>query len=94
MALKNISENEIIAELTNLEVDGKAFSETGFGDGKGPNFGLLAEEEQVLFLMVNVAEIGKGNTLENMSFDLNVYEAESETLIGTVPVKVLLKITL
>lgn len=94
VALKNISENEIIAELTNLEIDGKAFSETGFGYGKGPNFGLLAEEEQVLFLMVNVMDIGKGSTLENMSFDLNVYEAESETLIGTVPVKVLLKITL
>lgn len=94
VALENISEDEIVVELTDLEIDEKAFSEKGFGYGSGPNSGLLKEETQVLFLMVNVMEFGKGKTLENMNFDLNVYEAETENLIATIPVKVILNIVL
>ncbi len=94
LRLSNISEQEIIVGISGITVNGKTVEGEVFGYGMGPNGGLLPEEEQSLFLPLGSKELEGFETINSMTLPLSVYDAETDELVGTVPVEAELNLSM
>ena len=94
LRLTNISEAEIIVVASEMTVNGKTLDGEVAGYGMGPNGGLLPGEEQSLFLPLNTKDLEGIDVLESMTFSVSAYTADTDELLGSVPVEADLNLSL
>ena len=88
LSLTNINEAESIYRLGNATIDGTAVDLSAECFGAGDNWGLVKDETQYLALSIPAEALGGAETFTEMTFDLIVTDAATETELGVVPVKV------
>ncbi len=93
-SLTSLAEQEIIVTLENLVVNGV---ETGLSAevfGTGDNWGLLNGETQPLFVNIGADLLAGFEAVTDVAFDLTVSDAESEEVVGVIPVEMTLNLAL
>lgn len=93
-AVKSISDEEILIRLVNLVVNGQELPDTAEVYGNGENWGLLKDEEQTLFLPVDISAVSGTDRVDSITFDLEVCSAETEALMTVIPVQVSCNVSL
>ena len=90
----NITMNEVVVGLSNLTVNGREIDGETVVYGTGPNYGLLTDETQTLFLILDREQLADIRELRTLRFQLTVSDAETEETLGTVAVRASLQVTL
>ena len=86
--LENISEKEVIVTLKHLTVNGESNEAETQVYGSGENWGILPAEKAYLSLFLPLEGLNIEGGLSGVQFDLEVSEAGSENVLGSVPVSV------
>ena len=73
--------------LSELTVNGQNIDGETFVYGTGMNYGLLTDETQTLFVILDSQQLAGLRELRSLRFVLTVSDAETEELLGTVAVR-------
>ena len=90
----NLTQNEVVVGLSKLTVNGQELEGETFVYGTGPNYGLLTDETQTLFVILDSEQLAGIHELRSLRFTLTVTDAESEEELGTVTVRASVSIAL
>ena len=83
----NSTRKEVIVMLSELTVNGQNIDGETFVYGTGMNYGLLTDETQTLFVILDSQQLAGLRELRSLRFLLTVSDAETEELLGTVAVR-------
>ncbi|MBQ9331814.1 MAG: hypothetical protein IJS11_02650, partial [Oscillospiraceae bacterium] len=83
----NSTRKEVIVMLSELTVNGQNIDGETFVYGTGMNYGLLTDETQTLFVILDSQQLAGLRELRSLRFVLTVSDAETEELLGTVAVR-------
>lgn len=86
--LENITEKEVIATLKNLTLNGAANDAETQVFGSGENWGMMPGEKAYLTLLLPLDSLEIEGNLTSVTFDLEVSDAATEEILGSVPVSV------
>ena len=90
----NTTLNEVIVGLSGLTVNGREMEGDTFVYGTGPNYGLLTDETQTLFVILDGEQLADQRELRSLRFTLTVSDAESGDVLGTVAVQASVQVSL
>ena len=77
-----------------MTVNGNAVDAAAEVVGSGENWGLLKDEEQLFYVILDDQTLAGIDTITSITFDLTLLDAATEEAIGTVPVEVTLNLAL
>ena len=86
--------NEATVGLSKLTVNGHELEGETFVYGSGPNFGLPTDETQTLFVILDPGQLAEFREIRTLRFQLTIYDAVSGEVLGVVPVRARLQVTL
>ena len=90
----NMTMNEATVGLSKLTVNGHELEGETFVYGSGPNFGLPTDETQTLFVILDPEQLAEFREIRTLRFQLTIYDAVSGEVLGVVPVRARLQVTL
>ena len=90
----NATLSEVIVGLSGLTVNGQEIEGETVVYGTGPNYGLLTDETQTLFVILDGEQLAGLRELRSLRFTLTVSDAESGDVLGTVAVRAAVQVTL
>lgn len=83
----NSTRKEVIVMLSELTVNGQNIDGESFVYGTGTHYGLLTDETQTLFVILDREQLAGLRELRSLRFTLTVSDAETEEQLGTVAVR-------
>lgn len=83
----NSTRREVIVGLSRLTLNGQEIDGETFVYGTGPNYGLMTDETQTLFVILDGQQLAGLRELHSLHFTLTVSDAETEEVLGTVAVR-------
>ena len=93
-SVTNLTDTEALIEVENMTVNGNAVDAAAEVVGSGENWGLLKDEEQLFYVVLDDQTLAGIDTITSITFDLTLLDAATEEAIGTVPVEVTLNLAL
>ena len=93
-SVTNLTDTEALIEVENMTVNGNAVDAAAEVVGSGENWGLLKDEEQLFYVILDDQTLAGIDTITSITFDLTLLDAATEEAIGTVPVEVTLNLAL
>ncbi|MBR4473828.1 MAG: hypothetical protein IKS55_09325 [Oscillospiraceae bacterium] len=90
----NMTMNEVVVGLSKLTIDGFEVDGDTVVYGTGPNYGLLTDETQTLFVILDAEQLAGIRELRALRFQLTVTDAVTEEVLGTVLVRASVQVTL
>ena len=93
-SVTNLTDTEALIEVENMTVNGNAVDAAAEVVGSGENWGLLKDEEQLFYVVLDDQTLAGIDTVTSITFDLTLLDAATEEAIGTVPVEVTLNLAL
>ena len=93
-SLKYIGNSAFSGCTALMTVNGNAVDAAAEVVGSGENWGLLKDEEQLFYVILDDQTLAGIDTITSITFDLTLLDAATEEAIGTVPVEVTLNLAL